>query len=130
MPIAAGSWRSVSMNFIFGLATGSQDRTSIIFFVERFSKMTHLVPVDAPITAAETSVHFIDTVFRQRGLPDNIVSNRNPRFTSAFWMSLFEMLGTESLMSTAAHPETDGQTELVNRVLEDVLRRYATSFTS
>uniref|UniRef100_A0AAV1U2E9 Integrase catalytic domain-containing protein n=1 Tax=Peronospora matthiolae TaxID=2874970 RepID=A0AAV1U2E9_9STRA len=118
------------MDFIFGLAPDGQDRTGILVFVDRFSKMTHLVPVHATITAAETAVHFSDTVFRHHGLPDNIGSDRDPRFTSAFWTSLFELLGTKLQMSTAAHPETDGQTERVNRVLEDVLRSYATSFTS
>ncbi|CAH0489286.1 unnamed protein product [Peronospora farinosa] len=118
------------MDFIFGLAPDSQARTGILVFVDRFSKMTHLVPVHAKITAAETAAHFIDAVFRHHGLPENIVSDRDPRFTSAFWTSLFELLGTKLLMSTAAHPETDGQTERVNRVLEDVLRSYATSFTS
>ena len=130
LPIAAEAWSSVSMDFIFGLAPDGQDRSGILVFVDRFSKMTHLVPVHATITAAETAVHFIDTVFRHHGLPDNIVSDRDPRFTSAFWTSLFELLGTKLQMSTAAHPETDGQTERVNRVLEDVLRSYATSFTS
>uniref|UniRef100_A0AAV1UN18 Uncharacterized protein n=1 Tax=Peronospora matthiolae TaxID=2874970 RepID=A0AAV1UN18_9STRA len=130
LPIAAEDWSSVSMDFIFGLAPDGQDRTGILVFVDRFSKMTHLVPVHATITAAETAVHFVDTVFRHHGLPDNIVSDRDPRFTSSFWTSLFELLGTKLQMSTAAHPETDGQTERVNRVLEDVLRSYATSFTS
>uniref|UniRef100_A0AAV1UUW9 Integrase catalytic domain-containing protein n=1 Tax=Peronospora matthiolae TaxID=2874970 RepID=A0AAV1UUW9_9STRA len=130
LPIAAEAWRSVSMDFIFGLAPDGQDRTGILVFVDRFSKMTHLVPVHATITAAETAVQFIDTVFRHHGLPDNIVSDRDPRFTSAFWTSLFEFLGTKLQMSTAAHPETDGQTERINWVLEDVLRSYATSFTS
>ena len=83
--------------------------------------MTHLVPVHAKVTAAETAVYFIEAVFRNHGFPENIVSNRDPRFTSAFWTSLFELLGTKLRMSTAAHPETDGQTERVNRVLEDVL---------
>ena len=92
--------------------------------------MTHLVPVHAKVTAAETAMYFIDAVFRNHGLPENIVSDRDPRFTSAFWTSLFELLGTKLRMSTAAHPETDGQTKRVNRVLEDVLRSYAMSFTS
>lgn len=72
----------------------------------------------------------MDVVFRHHGLPDNIVSDRDPRFTSAFWFRLFELPGTRLSMSTAAHPETDGQTERVNRVLGDVLRSYATSTSS
>ena len=130
LPIATEACRSIAMDFIFGLAPDSQDRTGILVFVDRFSKMTHLVPVHATITAAETAVQFIEAVYRHHGLPENIVSDRDPRFTSAFWTSLFELLGTKLQMSTAAHPETDGQTERVNRVLEDVLRSYATSFSS
>ena len=118
------------MDFIFGLAPNGQDRTGVLVFVGKFSKMTHLVPVHAKITTAETAVHFIDTVFCHHVLPESIVLDRDPRFTSSFWTSLVRFLGTNLPMSTAAHPETDGQTERVNRVLEDILRSYATSFTS
>ncbi|KAE8963394.1 hypothetical protein PR001_g29386 [Phytophthora rubi] len=103
-PIATEAWRSVSMDFIFGLPPDAEGRTGVLVFVDRFTKMVHLIP--------------------------SIVSDRDPRFTSAFWSSLFQILGTKLSMSTAAHPETDGQTERVNRVLEDVLRSYATSFAS
>uniref|UniRef100_A0AAV1UEN4 Integrase catalytic domain-containing protein n=1 Tax=Peronospora matthiolae TaxID=2874970 RepID=A0AAV1UEN4_9STRA len=121
LSIAAEAWRSVSMDFIFGIAPYFHDRTCNLDFVDSFSKMTHLVPVHATITAAETAVHFIDTAFRNHGLPEIHVSDRDPRFTSAFWTSLFEFLGTKLQMSTAAHPETDGQSERVSWVLQDVL---------
>ncbi|GMF63226.1 unnamed protein product [Phytophthora fragariaefolia] len=91
--------------------------------------MVHLTPVSDTVTAAETAAHFVDCVFRHHGLPEAIVSDRDPRFTSAFWTALFQLLGTKQSMSTAAHPETDGQTKRVNRVLEGVFRSYATSFT-
>ncbi|OWY90261.1 hypothetical protein PHMEG_00041698, partial [Phytophthora megakarya] len=61
-------------------------------------------------------------------MPASIVSDRDPRFTSAFWSKLFEIVGTKLKMSTAAHLETDGQTERVNSVVEDVLQSYETSF--
>ncbi|GMG16023.1 unnamed protein product [Phytophthora fragariaefolia] len=118
------------MDFIFGLPRDAQGRTGILVFVDRFSKMVHLAPVAAEVTADESAELFFDLVFRHHGLPESIVSDRDPRFTSAFWTRLFALLGTRLLMSTAAHPETDGQTERVNRVLEDVLRSYATSFPS
>ncbi|KAE8971040.1 hypothetical protein PF010_g28085 [Phytophthora fragariae] len=141
LPIATEAWRSVSMDFIFGLppdaegrtgvlAPDAEGRTGVLVFVDRFTKMVHLIPVSDTVTAAETAAHFIDCVFRHHGLPESIVSDRDPRFTSAFWSSLFQFLGTKLSMSTAAHPETDGQTERVNRVLEAVLRSYATSFAS
>ncbi|GMF54793.1 unnamed protein product [Phytophthora fragariaefolia] len=95
--------------------------------------MVHLTPVSDAVTAAEaaeTAAHFVDCVFRHHGVPESIVSDRDPWFTSAFWTALFQHLGTKLAVSTAAHPETDGQIERVNRVLKDVLRSYATSFTS
>jgi transposase InsO family protein len=116
------------MDFIFGLPADAQDRTGIFVVVDRFSKMMHLAP--ASITAEQMATIFIDVVFRHHDLPVSIVSDRDSRFTAAFWTRLFELLGTRLLISTAAHPETDGQTERVNRVLEDVLRSYATSYTS
>ncbi|KAE9182726.1 hypothetical protein PF002_g26909 [Phytophthora fragariae] len=130
LPIATSAWRSVSMDFIFGLPRDAEGRTGVLVFVDRFSKMVHLDPVAAEVTADESAELFLDLVFHHHGLPESIVSDRDPRFTSAFWSRLFALLGTRLLMSTAAHPETDGQTERVNRVLEDVLRSYATSFAS
>nr|KAE8920838.1 hypothetical protein PF009_g28872 [Phytophthora fragariae] len=120
LPIATSAWRSVSMDFIFGLPRDAEGRTGVLVFVDRFSKMVHLDPVAAEVTADESAELSLDLVFRHHGLPESIVSDRDPRFTSAFWTRLFALLGTRLLMSTAAHPETDGQTERVNRVLEDV----------
>ncbi|KAE8988364.1 hypothetical protein PR002_g21789 [Phytophthora rubi] len=118
------------MDFIFGLPPDVEDRTGVLVFVDRFTKMVYLIPVSDTATAAETAAHFIHCVSRYHGLPESIVSDRDPRFTSPFWSSLFQLLGTKLSMSTAAHLETDGQTERVNRVLEDVLRSYATSFAT
>ncbi|KAF1327712.1 reverse transcriptase, partial [Globisporangium splendens] len=122
------SWKSVSMDFIFGLPRDKHGRNGILVFVDRFSKMVHLAPVSDKISAEKTAKVFVDVVFRLHGLPVEIVSDRDTRFTSKFWRALFGLLDTKLSMSTAAHPETDGQTERVNRVLEDVLRSYATSF--
>ncbi|GMF34441.1 unnamed protein product [Phytophthora fragariaefolia] len=130
LPIATEAWRSISMDFVFGLPPDADGRNGVLVVVDRFMKMVHLTPVSDTVTAAETAAHFVDCVLRHHGLPELVVSDRDPRFTSAFWTALFQLLGTKMLMSTAAHPETDGQPERVNRVLEDVLRSYATSFTS
>lgn len=62
-------------------------------------------------------------------MPDNLVSDRDPRFTASFWRETFHFLGIKLSMSTPDHPQSDGQTERVNRVLEDILRSYANSFT-
>ncbi|POM81812.1 Retrotransposon nucleocapsid protein [Phytophthora palmivora] len=111
-------------------ALDADSRNGVLIFVDRFTKMVHLTPVSDTVIAAETGEHFVDCVFRHHGLPESIISDRDPRFTSAFWTALFQLLETKLSMSTAVHPETDGQTDGVNRVLEDVLRSYATSFAS
>ncbi|OWY92980.1 reverse transcriptase [Phytophthora megakarya] len=116
------------MDFVFGLPPDEKGRNGVLVFVDRFSKMVHFVPVSAEVTAEESAVHFVDAVFRHHGLPESIISDRDPRFAAAFWSKLFNFLGTKLMLSTAGHPETDGQTERVNRVFEDVLRSYATSF--
>ncbi|KAF1323729.1 Pol protein, partial [Globisporangium splendens] len=128
LAVPSDSWKSVSMDFIFGLPRDTHGRNGILVFVDRFSKMVHLAPVSDKISAEKTAKIFVDVVFRLHGLPVEIVSDRDTRFTSKFWRALFGLLDTKLSMSTAAHPETDGQTERVNRVLEDVLRSYATSF--
>ncbi|OWZ19855.1 polyprotein [Phytophthora megakarya] len=120
--------RNLELDFFFDLPPDEHGRTGVLVFVDGFSKMVHFVPVSATVTAEESAVHFIDTVFRYHGMPASIVSDRDPRFTSAFWSKLFEIVGTKLKMSTAAHLETDGQTECVNCVVEDVLRSYETSF--
>ena len=73
---------------------------------------------------------FIDTVIRLYGLPRELVSDRDPRFTAEFWRSVNKTLGTRVKMSTSDHPETDGQKEHANRVLEEILRGYVHSFTN
>ncbi|KAF1323549.1 reverse transcriptase, partial [Globisporangium splendens] len=128
LAVPQDSWKSVSMDFIFGLPRDKHGRNGILVFVDRFSKMVHLTPVSDKISAEMTAKVFVDVVFRLHGLPSEIVSDRDTRFTSRFWRTLFGILDAKLSMSTAAHPETDGQTERVNRVLEDVLRSYATSF--
>ncbi|KAE9269466.1 hypothetical protein PF001_g29212 [Phytophthora fragariae] len=84
--------------------------------------MVQLAAVRKSVTAPQAAQLFVDNVFRNHGLPEAFVSDRDPRFVSHFWQHLFRLLGTRLDMSTADHPQTDGQTERVNRVLEDILR--------
>ncbi|KAG3221133.1 hypothetical protein PC129_g8129 [Phytophthora cactorum] len=90
--------------------------------------MVHLAAVPAEVTAVQTARLFVDMVFKHHGMPLDIVSDRDPRFTARFWQEVFTLLGTQLSMSTADHPQTDGQTERVNRVLGDLLKSYAHSF--
>uniref|UniRef100_A0AAV1T3U5 Integrase catalytic domain-containing protein n=1 Tax=Peronospora matthiolae TaxID=2874970 RepID=A0AAV1T3U5_9STRA len=130
LPVPAECWESISMDFVFGLPKDARGNTGILVFVDRFSKMVHLVAVPESTTASGCACVFIDTIFRLHGLPRELVSDRDPRFTSDFWRSVFKSLGTRLKMSTSDHPESDGQTERANRVLEEILRGYVHSFKS
>ena len=112
------------MDFVFGFHADSHKNTGILVFVDRFSKMVHLIAVSESIDASECARVFIDTVFRLHGLPREIVSDRDPRFTAAFWQSVFKTLGMRLMMSTSDHSETDGQTERAKCVLDEILRGY------
>ncbi|KAE9353403.1 hypothetical protein PF008_g5005 [Phytophthora fragariae] len=121
LPVPADYWRSVSMDFIFEFPADARGHTGILVFVCRLSKMVRLAAVRNSVTAPQAAQLFVDNVFRNHGLPEAFVSDRDPRFVSHFWQHLFRLLGTRLDMSTADHPQTDGQTERVNRVLEDIL---------
>ena len=86
--------------------------------------MVQFAPCRKEVTAEEYARLFVDTVFRYHGMPEVIISNRDPRFTSKFWTQLFKLLGTDLRFSTAFHPQTDGQSEVTIRVLENFLRLY------
>ncbi|KAE9267076.1 hypothetical protein PR003_g31906, partial [Phytophthora rubi] len=122
LPVPADCWRSVSMDFIFELPGDARCHTGILVFVCRLSKMVRLAAVQKSVTAPQAAQLFVDNVFRNHGLPEAFVSDRDPRFVSHFWQHLFRLFGTRLDMSTADHPQTGGQTERVNRVLEDILR--------
>ncbi|KAE8908851.1 hypothetical protein PF010_g13739 [Phytophthora fragariae] len=105
LPIATEAWRSVSMDFIFGLPPDAEGRTGVLVFVDRFTKMVHLIPVRDTVTAAETAAHFIDCVFRHHGLPGSIVSDRDPRSDQPLPASVCEAVDADG--STSGDGWTD-----------------------
>jgi len=86
--------------------------------------MAHFIPCSKDVSADQTASLFLKHVVRLHGLPDDIVSDRGPQFVSKFWSRLFELLGTKINLSSAFHPQSDGQTERVNQVLEQYLRCF------
>jgi hypothetical protein len=118
-------WEQVSLNLITQLPpTKGTNYDAIVLFVDRLTKRIHVAPTYTSVTAEGMAQLFFDHVFRHHGLPRVLVSDRDPRFTSAFWKQLTSLVGTKLAMSTANHPETDGQTERANRTLEDMLRAF------
>lgn len=119
---AAAPWLSISIDFITGLPVSSLGNDCVLVCVDRFTKGVHLAACKKTITAKEFALLLFQTVYRLHGIPQDIVSDRGTLFTSHFWKELSRLLGTKLRMSTAYHPETDGQTERANRVLQEVLR--------
>ena len=119
-------WRSISMDFITGLPE-SNGYTQIWVVVDRLTKMAHFIPMvtKAKSPAKDLATTFAREIWRLHGLPSDIVSDRGSVFISGFWKELMEHLGVELNLSTAFHPQTDGQTERVNQVLEGYLRHYS-----
>ncbi len=124
LPVPARRWGSVSTDFITGLPRTANGYDAILVFVDRLSKMAHFIPTTKDVQAREFAQLFLDHVIKQHGIPSDIVSDRGSLFTSEFWTRLCERLSLTRKLSTAYHPQTDGQTERMNRVLEDMLRHY------
>ena len=128
LPVPLRCGESWAMDFITGLPTSSKGNNAILTFTDRLSKLQRYVACKDTITAEQTMELFFENIFRHYGLPRSIVSDRDPRFVSSFWQALWKRLGTQLNLSTANHPETDGQSERTNQVLEDMLRTYVSSY--
>ena len=124
LQIPKDTWESVSMDLITQLPLTKKGHDAIVVFVDRLSKMVHVAPTTNEVTAEGIATLLRHHVVRLHGLPSELVTDRDPRFTAKFMRELCQTLGVKQSMSTAFHPESDGQTERMNRVLEDVLRHY------
>jgi hypothetical protein len=109
------------MDFIEGLPN-SNGYTVILVIVDRFTKYGHFYPIKHPFTASIVAQLFLDNIVKMHGIPKFIVSDRDKVFTSSFWSELFKLLKTDLKLSSAYHPQSDGQTERVNQCLEMFLR--------
>eukprot|EP00253_Pinus_taeda_P001507 PITA_01507 len=123
LPIPEGKWESISMDFITGLPM-VQGKDCIFVVVDRLTKYAHFFAISAHYTAAQVAELFFREVFRLHGLPKTIVSDRDNHFMGGFWQELFWLVGMELTPRTSYHPQTDGQTEIVNKWLEGYLRNY------
>jgi hypothetical protein len=117
-------WQSIAMDFITDLPVSSKcDQLWMV--IDRFTKMAHFIPLPKEgKTAADLSIMFAQEVWRYHGLPTDIVSDRDSRFTSEVWKEFLGQMGTRPRMSTAFHPQTDGQTERLNQTIEAYLRAF------
>jgi len=118
-------WTEISMDFIVGLPK-SEGYTKIWVIVDRFSKMAHFISLKTEEHIKELALTFLKEIWRLHGLLESIVSDQDIRFTSKFWTCLMQLLQVKLHMSTAFHPESDGQTERDNQTMEQYLRSYCT----
>ena len=120
-----GRWTEVTMDFAGPLPLTKNGNDLLVVFVDRFSKMVHIAPLKQHgHGAVEVANAFLDNVFRLHGLPEKIISDRGRQFVSALWQNLFKTLGTELALSTAFHPQTDGQSERAIRTLKQMLQSF------
>ena len=122
LEIPEWKWESISMDFVSSLPKTSRGHDAVWVIVDRLTKSAHFIPVNMKYRMEKLVELYIKEVVRLHGIPSSIVSDRDPRFTSRFWTSLHEALGTKLKLSSAYHPQTDGQTERTIQTLEDLLR--------
>jgi hypothetical protein len=116
------------MDFVTGLPRTQKGNDSIWVIIDHLTKVAHFIPVKTTYGGATLARIYLKEIVRLHGIPRKIVSDRGTQFTSKFWTSLQKAMGTKLDFSTAYHPQTDGQTERVNKVLEDLLRARVLTF--
>ena len=124
IPTPEGSWDHVTAARIVSLPQTKKGYTAVLVVADKLTKMEHFAPCKNESTAKDMAKLFVDMVWKLHGLPLQINRDRGPEFTNKFIAGICELVGTKHCKSTAYHPQSDGQTERMNKVLEDMIRHY------
>ena len=127
LSIPGWKWEEVSMDFIVGIPTSVKGYDSICVIVDRLTKVARFIPVRSDFRPHQYAELYCEHIVRQYGVPRTIISDRGLQFSAHFWKCLHEQIGTHLVRSSAYRPQTAGQTERVNQILEDMLRACALS---
>lgn len=125
LPISQWEWNDVYMDFIKRLPKTRRGNDAIWVIVDTLTKVDHFIPIITTYRVDELAQQYVSRIVSLHGVPQTITSERGSLFTFAFWSRLHQALGTTLKYSTAYHPQTDGQKERVNQILEDMLRACA-----
>ncbi|MCO5586250.1 hypothetical protein L7F22_040189 [Adiantum nelumboides] len=112
------------MDFIFDLPRTQSGHDGIWTIIDRFSKQAHFIPVKKTVKPDHLARLFVAQIFRLHDMPETIVSDKDPRFTSLFWKAIWENIGTRLQFSSLFHPQTDGRSEIANSVVLDLFKSY------
>jgi transposase InsO family protein len=122
LSIPMWKWDDISMDFIMGLPLTARKKDSIWVIVDRLTKTDHFIAVHTTYSLQQYAELYMDQIVRLHGIPKTIISDRGTQFVARFWEQLHECLGTKLIRSSSYHPQTDGQTERINQILEDMLQ--------
>lgn len=123
LPVPTAVWTDIGLDFVEALPKVC-GKSVILTVVDRFCKYCHFIPLAHPYSAESVAQAFFAEIVRLHGMPQSMVSDRDPVFTSTFWKELMRLMGAKMHMTTAFHPQSDGQTEAANRVITMYLRCF------
>jgi hypothetical protein len=129
LPIPKGKWEDINMDFIVGLPKTSKEYDFIWVIVDHFTKIAHFLPVKTRDPVVSYAKLYIARNVSFHGVSKTIISDRGPQFVAKFWEELHKSLGTKLTHSSSYHPQTSGQTERVNQILEEMLRSCVLAYS-
>jgi hypothetical protein len=124
LPVPEWKWETISHDFITGFTGTQKHNDSIMVVIDKLSKYAHFIPINSNFKAINITEIIMKEIFRLHGIPKMVISDRDVKFTSTFWKELFAGLKTNLNFRTSYHPQTDGQTERTNQIIEYMLCMY------
>jgi transposase InsO family protein len=121
LSVPSSVWRDIALDFVERFPKDG-GKSVILTVVDRFSKYAHFITLGHPYSATTVAKSFFDNIVKLQGVPESIVSDRDPVFTSTLWKELFWLMGTKLCTSSAFHPQSDGQSKISNNIITAYLR--------